>query len=177
MPSSVRAAMRGVVGVGAERTRASTRLEAASRLKTGTSSSASMGVTTMSISCWASRSQMPERNSEVCGPKCSERWRGRGDTDGAGAAGGEAPGASIGPVAEAAARLRRRGPGLLVDFRIAIEGAAHGGLREPQLVRQVFEFHNQIPSHPRLPWCSFGGCLLPELPIQSDLESLCNRFE
>src|SRR5690606_18083997 len=89
--------------------------------------------------------------------------QGQGDADGAGAAGGEAAGGGSGAVAETAGGLGYAGARPLVDFGKAVEGAAHGRLREPQLIGQGFEFHNQISSHPRLSGRSFGGMSPPRV--------------
>jgi hypothetical protein len=62
----------------------------------------------------------------------------------AGAPGGEAPGAGVRPVVEFPRRIEDALRRLLTS--VAIEGAAHGGLRQAQLVCQVLELHHGVIS-------------------------------
>ncbi|MNL34795.1 hypothetical protein D3C87_1567860 [compost metagenome] len=64
------------------------------------------------------------------------------ETDGASAACGEAQGAGIGAIAEQVRSLGNAQARRLLDFRIAIESAAHRRLRQAEMLGKVFQSHS-----------------------------------
>ncbi len=63
-------------------------------------------------------------------------------TNGTGPSGGQAQRAGIGSVSEQVRGLRDAPPRGLVDFRIAIERAAHRGLRQAEMLGEVLQSHS-----------------------------------
>ena len=60
-----------------------------------------------------------------------------------GLAGGQPAGARVGPVAVPLGGVHYAPARLLVDLRIAVQGAAHRGLRQGQHVRKLFQVHRR----------------------------------